>query len=99
VSDLIRTPDTVEILLRPDLIAREIVERLQLGEHVLEMERNLLRIRAGAQQRVLAALVQAEIAIQSLNPRSRTLEEVYIQATRPESRGEVGEKSEAGSGV
>jgi ABC-2 type transport system ATP-binding protein len=87
VTELIRTPDAVEILLRGELLASEIVARLQLGEHVLEMERNLLRIRANAQQAVLAALVQAEIPIQALNPQSRTLEEVYIQATRPEASG------------
>jgi ABC-2 type transport system ATP-binding protein len=86
VKDLIRTPDTVEILLRGDLSANEVVERLQLGAYVLEMERSLLRIRANAQQAVLAALVQAEVPIQALNPQSRTLEEVYIQATRPEAR-------------
>jgi ABC-2 type transport system ATP-binding protein len=85
VANLIRTPDTVEILLRDELTASVIVARLQLGEYVLEMERNLLRIRASAQQTVLAALVQAEIPLQALNPQSRTLEEVYIQATRPEN--------------
>lgn len=89
VTDLIRTPDTVEILLRGELGASEVVARLQLGAHVLEMERNLLRIRASAQQTVLAALVQAEIPIQALNPQSRTLEEVYIQVTRPETRGSM----------
>lgn len=87
VTELIRTPDTVEILLRGELIASDIVTRLQIDKHVLEMERNLLRIHANSQQAVLFALVQAEIPIQTLNPQSRTLEEVYIQATRPEARG------------
>ena len=91
VKDLVRTPDAVEILLSDELVASEIVARLQIGEHVLEMERNLLRIRANAQQVVLAALVRAEIPLQALNPQSRTLEEVYIQTTRPEIRksGEI----------
>lgn len=91
VKDLIGTPDTVEILLGNEQNANEIVERLRIGIHVLEKERNLLRIHSTAQQTVLAALVQAEIPLQSLNPQSRTLEEVYIQATRPE----VGKQDEA----
>ncbi|HEY0756271.1 MAG TPA: ABC transporter ATP-binding protein [Ktedonobacteraceae bacterium] len=86
VKDLIHTFDVVEILLSGELLASEITARLQLSEHILEMERNLLKIPASAQQIVLAALVQAAIPIQSLNPQSRTLEEVYIQATRPEAR-------------
>ena len=87
VKDLIHSLDAVEILLRGELEASEVVARLHISEHVLEMQRNLMRIRASAQQAVLAALVQAEIPIQALNPQSRTLEEVYIQATRPEGRG------------
>ncbi len=89
VKDLISTPDTVEILLANELVASDIVTRLGIGAHVLEMERNLLRIHATAQQAVLAALVQAEISIRALNPQSRTLEEVYIQATRPEAKTHV----------
>lgn len=85
VKDLISTPDSVEILLREGHLASEIVERLQIGEFVLEMEHNLLRIRASAQQTVLARLVEATIPIQALNPQTRTLEEVYIQATKPET--------------
>ena len=87
VTDLIHAQDAVEIRLHNELLASEIVARLELGEHVLEMERNLLRIRASAQPAVLTALVRAQIPIQALNPQSRTLEEVYIQATRPEARG------------
>lgn len=82
VKDLLNTPNTVEILLSEKLTASEVVARLQLDEHVLSMERNLLRIPASAQQVVLARLVQAEIPLQALNPQTRTLEEVYIQATR-----------------
>lgn len=92
VKDLIRTLDAVEILLPDDLAASEIVERLHIREHVLEVERNLLKIHAEAQQEVLAALVRAEVPIQALNPQSWTLEEVYIQITRPgaEDRSLVG---------
>jgi ABC-2 type transport system ATP-binding protein len=82
VEELIHIQDTIEILLRNDQVASEIVERLHIDKHVLEMERNLLRIRAEAQQEVLAALVLAEVPIQALNPLSQTLEEVYIQTTR-----------------
>ena len=85
VQELISIQDAVEILLRDDLLASEIVTRLALSPHALEMERNLLKIRASAQPEVLAALVQAQIPIQSLNPVSRTLEEVYISTTRPET--------------
>lgn len=84
VKELINAQDAVEIILKEGQVAGEIVDRLDIAGHVLEMERNLLRIHAAAQQEVLAALVRAEIAIQALNPVSRTLEEVYIQATRPE---------------
>jgi len=86
VKELIQETDTVEILLRGEVSASEIATRLLSGEDVLETEQSLLRIRASAQQIVLAALVQAEVPIQALNPRSHTLEEVYIQATRPQVR-------------
>jgi len=47
------------------------------------MENNVLRIPAAVQVDVLAALVGAAIPIHSLNPVSRTLEDVYISTTRP----------------
>lgn len=89
VKELLQEADTVEILLGGQISASEIAARLQLGAHVLETEQSLLSIRASAQQAVLAALVQAEIPIQALNPRSRTLEDVYIQATRPQANATV----------
>lgn len=89
VKDLIRTQGAVEILLRDDQIASEVVARLAIAQHTLESEHNLLKITAAAQQEVLAALVRAEVPIHSLNPMSRTLEEVYISATRPEEEGKV----------
>jgi ABC-2 type transport system ATP-binding protein len=85
VKELIRSQDTIEILLRNDQPASKIVERLKLSASVFGIENNLLRCPAAAQQKVLTVLVQAEIPIQSLNPSSRTLEEVYIQTTRPET--------------
>jgi len=84
VRELVHAQDAVEIILRDGQGAEGIVQDLHLEEHILEIERNVLRIRASSQQHVLAALVQAEVAIQALHPVSRTLEEVYIQATRPE---------------
>ncbi len=89
VKDLIRTQDAVEILLRDDQNASEVVARLAITQHTLESEHNLLKVTAAAQQEVLAALVQAGVPIHSLNPLTRTLEEVYISATRPEENGKV----------
>ncbi len=83
VKDMIQLPDAVEILLREDQKAATISELLNLGAYVLEQERNLLKIGSPDQQHVLALLVQAKIPILSLNPVSRTLEEFYIQLTRP----------------
>jgi ABC-2 type transport system ATP-binding protein len=85
VKELIHIQDAVEIVLRDDHLASEIAPRLQIQDSVLEIERNVLRIRAAEQQRVLTALVQAEIAILSLHPVNQSLEEVYIQATRPQA--------------
>jgi len=85
VKDLIHTQDSVEILLKESLLASEVAISLEIDQYILEMNQNLLKVRAEDQQRVLAALVQAEIPIQALNPVSRTLEQVYIQTTRPEA--------------
>ncbi len=94
VKELIRAQDAVEILLRDDQVAGEVARRLHIEEHMLEMERNVLRIPAADQQQVLAALVQAEVAIQALHPVSRTLEEVFIQATRPEAEASIPVRSQ-----
>lgn len=83
VKELLHIQDAVEIVLGDEQVAGEIARRLQIHECVLEAEHNVLRIHAAEQQRVLATLVQAEIAIQLLRPLSRSLEDVYIQATRP----------------
>lgn len=74
----------VEIVLAEHLIAKEVVTRLGIAEQVISMENNALRIPAAVQCEVLAALVDAAIPIHSLNPVSRTLEDVYISTTRPE---------------
>ena len=85
VADLVHTHDTVEILLAEGQDASDIVQRLGIDAHVIEMQHNLVCIPAAAQQTVLAALVAAAIPIHSLHPLSQTLEEVYIHTTRPKS--------------
>jgi ABC-2 type transport system ATP-binding protein len=83
VSDLVHTQNAVEIMLAEGHIAGDIVTHLGIAEHVIEAHNNLMRIDAESQDRVLAALVAANIQIHSLNPISQTLEEVYINTTRP----------------
>lgn len=83
VSDLVHTKNAIEIVLAEGQIASDIVTRLGIAEHVIDMQNNLMRTDAASQDRVLAALVTAGVAIHSLNPVSQTLEEVYIHTTRP----------------
>jgi len=83
VKTLIQTPNAVEIFLQEGRLASETSSYLGLSEYVLATEQNLLKVRAEDQQKVLAALVLAEVPIQRLQPASRTLEEVYIETTRP----------------
>jgi ABC-2 type transport system ATP-binding protein len=83
VSDLVHITDAVDILLVEGQDAGTIAQRLGLAEHVIETEDSLLRIHAGAQQAVLAALVDAAIPIHALHPVASTLEEIYINSTRP----------------
>ncbi|MDQ2714590.1 MAG: ABC transporter ATP-binding protein [Chloroflexota bacterium] len=82
VSDLLHSQDVVEIVLAGHQSASDIAARLLSAEQVIEAHGNLLRIPGKAQATVLAALVEAGIAITSLNPLSQTLEEVYVQTTR-----------------
>ncbi|HJT56945.1 MAG TPA: ABC transporter ATP-binding protein [Ktedonobacteraceae bacterium] len=84
VSKLLQAQHAVEIVLAEELVAKEVVTRLGIAEQVISMENNVLRIPAAVQSDVLAALVGAAISIHSLNPVSRTLEDVYISTTRPE---------------
>lgn len=84
VAKLMQARNMVEIVLAGDLIASDVVTRLGINEQVISMENNMLRIAAAAQDDVLAALVAASIPILSLNPASRTLEDVYIATTRPD---------------
>lgn len=82
VADLLHAQDVVEIVLADDQLASEVVARLDLVEQVVETQGNLLRIPGKVQAAVLAQLVNGNVAIASLNPLSRTLEEVYVQTTR-----------------
>ena len=85
VSDLVLTQNAVEIVLKKDYLASDIVSQLGILEHVIEVQNNLLRISIESQSRVLAALVTANVQIHSLHPVSQTLEDVYIHTTRPDA--------------
>ncbi len=85
VSDLVYTQNVVEIMLAENYIAGDVITNLGIADHIIEMQNNLLRILASAQDTVLTALVAANISIHSLNPVSQTLEEVYIHTTRPDA--------------
>ena len=82
VADLLHTQDVVEIVLADDQSAAEVVAQLHIAEEVIETSGNLLRVTGKTQAAILGALVQAAIPITSLNPLSRTLEDVYVQTTR-----------------
>jgi ABC-2 type transport system ATP-binding protein len=82
VADLLHSQGIAEIVLANDQNAQEIVAHLQLAEDIIEAQGNLIRIADSAQHVVLSTLINADIAIQSLNPVSRTLEEVYVQTTK-----------------
>jgi ABC-2 type transport system ATP-binding protein len=81
VADLLHSQDVVEIALADDQSAGDVAARLDIGDQVIEAQENVLRISGKAQQTVLAALVAANIGIVTLNPLSRTLEDVYVQTT------------------
>jgi ABC-2 type transport system ATP-binding protein len=85
VSDLVQTQNAIEIILKQDYLASEIITQLEIQEHVIEAENNLFRIRVESQNKVLAALIAAHVQILSLNPVSQTLEDVYIQTTRSDA--------------
>jgi ABC-2 type transport system ATP-binding protein len=82
VADLLHAQDVVEIVLANDQSATEVAAHLHIAGQVIEAQGNMLRITGNTQANILAALVQANIAIASLNPLSRTLEDVYVQTTR-----------------
>src|SRR5947209_1720830 len=57
VADLLHSQDVVEIVLANDVPAGEVVARLALGEQVIEVQGNVVKIRGKEQAGVLAVLV------------------------------------------
>ncbi len=80
VADLLHARDVVEIVLDQERDAKDVAAQLDLDNQIIEAQTNVLRIPRREQERVLARLLEMGIAIQSLTPLSRTLEEVYVQA-------------------
>ncbi|MBV9256565.1 MAG: ABC transporter ATP-binding protein [Ktedonobacteraceae bacterium] len=93
VDDLLHSQGIVEITLASDLSAADIAARLQISDSIVETQGNLLRIIDSSQQTVLARLLSANIPIVSLNPVSRTLEEVYVSTTQTRTQPEVSNAS------
>ncbi len=91
VADLIHTQDVVEIVLANDRPAHDVVALPGIAPHIIEAQGNLLRIPGKAQASILAALVNSDIAITSLNPLAQTLEEVYVETTRKADRADKSE--------
>jgi len=83
VADLLRADDLVEVVLAGAEPAASVAARLGLTDQVIKATGATLRLPTACQAEVLAALVAAGAPLQSLNPLSRTLEDVYIAATRP----------------
>ncbi len=82
VDDLLHSQGIVEIMLAPDQSAADVATHLQLSEHIIETQGNLVRIVDTAQRHVMSKLLAANIPIVSLNPVSKTLEEVYVSTTQ-----------------
>jgi ABC-2 type transport system ATP-binding protein len=85
VSDLVHTQNAIEIVLKHDCIANDVITQLGIRELVIDAHDNLLRISVESQDRVLATLVATHVQIHSLNPVSQTLEDVYIHTARPDA--------------
>lgn len=81
VADLLHSQDVVEIVLAQDHAASVVAVRLDITDQVIDAQENVLHVSGKAQSAVLAALVNAGIDIVSLNPLTRTLEDVYVQTT------------------
>ncbi|HEY7415712.1 MAG TPA: ABC transporter ATP-binding protein [Ktedonobacteraceae bacterium] len=85
VADLLQAQGIVEIVLGSPVPAQEIAQRLQITEEVIESRGNVLHIKDSAQSSVLARLIAENTPIISLNPVSRTLEEVYVHTTQSDN--------------
>ena len=79
VSELRGIARIVEIRLADGYPASRALALCGLRAEEVEASDDILRIPASEQARALEALVRAEIPIYSLNPLSRTLEEVYVR--------------------
>jgi hypothetical protein len=89
----------VEVELEGDEPAQALAARLDIDDAVISTEGRTLRIRAATQDRVLAALLRADVHLRSLSPVARSLEDVYLRATResePSTKGRHGERRENG---
>ncbi|HEX8037293.1 MAG TPA: ABC transporter ATP-binding protein [Ktedonobacterales bacterium] len=83
VKDLLGNAEMVEIVLAGDEPAESVAVRLGLVATVVEARDHSLRFPAAEQQRMLGALVAANVAIRSLTPLTPSLEEVYVRLTQP----------------
>jgi ABC-2 type transport system ATP-binding protein len=86
VRELLGGEEGVEIVLAGDGPAEQIALTFGLRATCLPGNARALRVAVVDQQATLAALLGAGIAIRSVNPVARTLEDVYVQATRPPAR-------------
>ena len=82
VKDLVQAQNVVEIVLADHLTASSVLTTLSLpADSVLSTRQNIITIREETQASVLEQLIHAGIALHSLNPLNRSLEDVYMQAT------------------
>jgi len=86
VTDLLARRDLVEIVLSEDERAEDVVARLGLPSTETDEQGNRLRLAATDQDRVLAALVAANVSIVSLNPVTESLEDLYVRVAGPAQR-------------
>ncbi len=86
IHQLLTTQNMVEITISEANDAEAITKQLDLGTIITTAQGHTLRIHSSDQQYVLAVLVQAEIAIISLNPLYKALEEIYVQTTRTDEQ-------------
>jgi ABC-2 type transport system ATP-binding protein len=86
VRDLLGGHDSVEIMLVGDETAEQVALNLGVPATVAPDNPHALRVAALDQPAALQALLGDGVAIRSLNPVARTLEEVYVQATRAPTR-------------
>lgn len=85
VSNLVHPQKAVDIIFPKNYLASDIITQLEFQDHVIETKDNYLRIKIEAQNKILSALVAANIQIHSLNPVIQTLEDVYIHSTRSDA--------------